>query len=216
MRLKKLTIITDLDSTVVALLPSWISLYNQRYQDHLTVEDVKTFDIDRHVKPECGSAIFGLLDAPGLFRGLPALGNAPAVLEDLHRSGHEILVATAVHPAFPKNIADKWAWVQQHLPFVDRGHFVVASKKHHLRGDVFLDDSPEQITAYRQAWPQAWIGGLALPYNAVTAPLMNLRAESHENPVHAWNQLHEAIKQYSYNRALQPIGPCLGTGVAVA
>lgn len=189
-------ILVDLDSTVANLLPSWLSLYNDKYKDHLAIEDLKTFDISSIVRPECGERIFQLLDHPGLFRDIPPYRKAIEVLHEWHRTGHEITIVTAANPETPGMISDKWAWVRRYLPFVDLEHFVLCSGKHVVCGEVFLDDSPDQISRYRERWPEAFIGGIAFPYNSKVENMMNCRAIDYRDPERAWGQIKQAVDAY--------------------
>lgn len=140
----KLRIGVDLDTTLNDLEIVWLERYNRDYGDCLTVEHMVDWDVSTYVKPECGRKMYDYLDEPGFFR---RLGIKPGAREGMaFLSEHfEVYIVSAAHP---NSVADKWAWIQEHLPFVPFEHFVPLSKKELLKLDYLIDDGPHNIERF--------------------------------------------------------------------
>jgi 5'(3')-deoxyribonucleotidase len=162
---RNLIVVVDLDETVVDLFTPWLAMYNKEWDDSLTPSDVLSYAIHEHVKPDCGHRIYDYLNLPGLFsEGVQALPGAVNALQTLVNEGHQVIIATA---AFNKEThpAEKQEWCRQNLPFIPTFDVHVVEEKWRIPGDVFIDDSPHQVSAYRKAHPSAQIFGLCYPYN---------------------------------------------------
>jgi 5'(3')-deoxyribonucleotidase len=163
-----MNIIVDLDETIVNLLDPWLFLYNQQYNDFLTVNQLQTYNIHQYVKPECGKKIYDLLSTPGLFLHAAPFPGAISTLQHLTTLGHNIIIVTMVDDSIDgsKNIErDKRSWCKEYLWFLPDKNIIVTEDKYTIDGDVFIDDSPEQVINYRKHHPNALIIGIDYPYN---------------------------------------------------
>lgn len=184
-------IICDLDSIVIDLLVPWIAEYNRRWSENISVESITDYGLEKFVKPERVSDLFGVLGEPGFYLKLPPLAGAVEALTELHKNGYDIVVATAV--ASSGNAQDKFVWCKKHLPFLKHRDIFVGARKELLRGDVFIDDAPKNIVAYRNAWPDATIMTIAYPYNQDCKTLVDVFAHSHQDTKGAWREMTDAI-----------------------
>ncbi len=190
--MSKLHILVDMDAIVVDLLPVWLSRYNAEWDDNVQTADIYDYDTSKCVKSECGVKVFGYLNEPGLFTDLPEIPGAVKVLKRLHGDGHEITIVTAPVEA-PTCHGEKAVWLKNHMPFLNRKDLIAAHKKHHVHGDVLIDDSPANLRDYRIRWPQAKTMAIGYPYNEVIRELVDVYADGHRDFEAAWDKIEQSI-----------------------
>ncbi|SFJ64822.1 5'(3')-deoxyribonucleotidase [Paenibacillus sp. UNC496MF] len=135
----------DLDSTLNNLDAVWLERYNKDYGDNLTKADMISWDVTHYVKPECGKKMYDYLREPGFFRNLGIQPHAAEVMSFLHEY-FEVYIVSSSHPNV---VADKWAWVEKHLPFIDYHHFVPLHHKHRFEMDYLIDDGPHNFDRFK-------------------------------------------------------------------
>lgn len=147
--MKKKVLLLDLDDTINTLVPTWINLYNQDYNDNLQLEDIKTWDIQKYVKPTCGMKIYDYVKNPKLFENLDIQPNAQRVIEWLHEY-FEIFVVTAFKPEV---VIAKTKWILEKLPFINPEHICFVNKKGLLKADYIIDDAPHNLKDFKNTNP---------------------------------------------------------------
>jgi 5'-nucleotidase len=190
--MKKLTIYSDMDGIFTDLLKKWLDRYNEDHNDDLAVADIKD-EIHKHVKPEVGTKIYDYIKEPGFFDDLEPIPGSLKALRALSMEGHNVFIATA-HADNPQCASAKIRWVQEKLGF-SRKQVILIHAKHLLRGDVFIDDTPKKLIAYKEAWPKAKVLTIAYPYNAKVSDIVDLRAESYAKPEAAWDEITQYIRE---------------------
>ncbi len=159
-------IVCDLDGIVVNLIDAWLDCYNSEYNDKLTVAGVKEWDISLFVKPECGKKIFDYLGYAGFFEVLEPIPGAIKALKQLQDDGHEIVICSATE--VPEAAKGKMIWLKKHLPFIPKDNIVFTHGKHHIHGDILIDDSPHNIKKCRSVYgDNTHIIAIAYPWNDV-------------------------------------------------
>lgn len=139
----------DLDGVLLSLLPEWLSVYNDEYNDNLQPEDITHWDTHRFVKSRCGFDVYDLLDTTGLFLHAKPVEGAIRAVRRLQREGHEILIVTALPPG--ERVAyEKLRWLNYWLSEVPRDNIVFATRKELVQGDVLIDDAPHNIEKERE------------------------------------------------------------------
>lgn len=194
--MKPLRILCDLDAIVADLTKKWLERYNRDYADNVTKEDNKHSRMERNVK--IGEKIIDYLYEDGFFRDLEPLPGAIKSLRALWDDGHQIVIASA--PSWPGTSAqDKISWVREHLPFIKKRSIFLGHEKYMLKGDIFIDDSPDNIKQYRDEWDQykQWhqpkIMTIAHPYNESIRDIVDVYAQSYKNTEIAWGTILKAI-----------------------
>jgi 5'(3')-deoxyribonucleotidase len=190
--MEKLTILCDLDGIVADLLTPWLSRYNADYGDNLTVTDITDWDIHNCVKSECGEKIYDYINEPGFYFNLKPLPGAIDTINSLRNDGHEVVFVTASASA-PHTAEEKLRWIEKHFGMSRRDVFI-GHKKHLVKGDVFIDDSPKNLMKYREAWPDALICTIAYPHNVGSD--VDFRAVSCTDTATAWNGILRAIRNH--------------------
>ena len=140
----------DLDGTLSDMHAPWLAIYNERFGDNLTKEDLHGWDIDRYVKPECGEKVFEILDEPGFFRNAPVQPFAQEALT-LLRKDHTLYVVTAYYH-LNAVMEQKIGWLLEHFPMIDPKNIIFCNPKSLLSGlDLLIDDSPKNIEMFPNA-----------------------------------------------------------------
>lgn len=187
--MRPLTVLCDLDGMVVDLLAKWLENYNAEYGDKLTKDDIKSWDMHKNVKTECGFKIYNFIDIDECYTDLPPLPGALAGIEEIKRMGHEVVIVSASSKN-PLSAARKISWCRRHLE-MKRNDIIIATKKYLVSGDVLLEDSPINIAEYRTRWPRAAIAGIAYPYNQGASAVL---FPDHNDTIAAWNGIVQYVK----------------------
>ncbi len=187
-----MTVLCDLDAIVANLLGPWLRSYNEKYNDNLTAHQILEFDIHKFVKAECGHRIYDFIDTGEVYTQLEPLDGAVEGVHAIEKMGHEVIIVSAG----AKNLATaghKLEWCKKVLGF-SRKKCIIAHRKELVKGDVFIDDSPKNISAYRAAWPRTPILTIAYPYNVSVANICT-RYPDHTDTALAWQGIVEGVRQ---------------------
>jgi 5'(3')-deoxyribonucleotidase len=140
-----MVILIDMDNVAANLMKKWLDVYNQRYGDTLTGDQIMNWQIDMHATKCDPADFYGIIGEPGFFADLDVMPDAVAVASRLKDAGHELYFVTATPYNNPTGGYDKCNWVQQHFPFIGRDGVIQAHKKHMVIGDLLFDDSPKNL-----------------------------------------------------------------------
>jgi 5'(3')-deoxyribonucleotidase len=186
-----MTVLVDMDSTVVEIFERWLGEYNDKTGDNLTVEELTTWHTHDHARH--GRRIYEPLQRKGFFRNLPAIPGAIESLEILARD-HDVIMTSAA--MYPSNFSEKVEWARENLPFIPVSNIALLSKKHLLRADVLIDDGPHIVELFSKTNPKAFIAGIEHPYNVAAREFFDILAPSWRKPVVAWNSILEGTLQH--------------------
>jgi len=163
--MRSLTILCDMDGIIVDLLNHWLDAIALDHGIRVQPEEIVEWDMAK-----CGrlrdlgpKIVYGYLQKPGFFRKAPALPGAVAGLKALHDAGHNIVILSS--PSGPISAGEKLEWLAEHLPFLPSKQIMLANLKTLVKGDVLIDDHPQTLLDYSQAWPEALAIGIKYPYN---------------------------------------------------
>lgn len=179
-----MTILCDLDGIVADLMSRWIAIYNEKHATRVTIHDLTKYHFES-IAP--GS--LDLLRTPGMFANLSPLPGAIDGLKYLSRKNDIVIVSAPSQ--LPDSASDKMHWCREHLPFVKKHSIILASQKELVRGDMLLDDSPDQLKNWALANPGGWTATISYPYN-MDVPV-HVRAESYRDTAAAWRTLCDRI-----------------------
>lgn len=188
--MRKLSIICDLDSIAADLMKKWMEHYNRDHNAAMTKEHHTSWDVHNNVP--IGHRIYEYLYQPGFFEDLEPLPGAIESLNLLQNRGHKVTIATAY--SYPGTSAtDKVTWCRNHLPFLNKRQIFLGHQKEMLKGDVFIDDSPDNITNYRREWPNACIATISHLYNEHVKDKTDIFALDYKDTAAAWKTIIEGI-----------------------
>jgi 5'(3')-deoxyribonucleotidase len=140
-------ICVDMDEVMADTVAEHIRRYNEDFKSELSKEDMDGKWLWQCVPDIHHPALQGYLNEPDFFRHLPVMPDAQRVLERLSLD-HEVFIASAAMEV-PMSFAAKFAWMEQHFPFIRPSHIVFCGDKSILAGDYLIDDNPRQLRAFR-------------------------------------------------------------------
>jgi 5'-nucleotidase len=152
-------ILCDMDSILADFYFRILEMHQQETGVVLDPHHIDTWD-----KTLSGVSMYHYFSQPGFFRGLRPVPGALEVLNRLHSAGHEIVVVTAV-AGLGNAPGEKFAWLKEHLPWLVSNRVFMCKEKYRIRGDVLIDDHPENASQYRLHNPEALVIGIEYPYN---------------------------------------------------
>lgn len=189
--MRQLCIGVDLDAIVIDLIRPWLAWYNAKYDDNVTVDDIKAYKVEKFTKKTNPEGIFQFFEEHSNYANCPVLPGASQALLELHDEGHDIIVATATAG---QTAHLKWHLANKAAPWLHENDVMVGSRKERLFLDVFIDDAPKNIVKYRNAWPDAHICTISYPYNQDCRTLVNCFAQDHNNTDKAWQEIVRYIR----------------------
>lgn len=128
----------DFDNILNNLNECWLQRYNNDYNDNLTIEDIKSWDVHKYTKN--GEEIYTYL-TEDLFASLSPLPHSIEVTEKLQRK-HELFVVTAT---FPENMKVKMEWLEKYFPHIPYDNVFICQRKDLVNVDLLIDDAPFNI-----------------------------------------------------------------------
>ena len=139
--MEKLIVHLDSDGCITNLAEKWATQYNSKYQDNLPTAAFRDWqDIERLVKPECGSAVFDLMKARGMFASLEPLPGAVECVERLYNNPRVDLYILTSYSGHSEIAHGKMVYFAKHFPFLDPEKIILCKPKHLVFGHVLVDD----------------------------------------------------------------------------
>lgn len=100
---------------------------------------------------------------PKFWESQPVLPGAVEGCQMLKRTGHELICVTTPSPMFGwSNV--RQAWVKRHFGKLVETT-ICTDRKDLIWGDVLLDDKPENLRAWKKAWPDGGVLLFRQPWN---------------------------------------------------
>ncbi|MFD1737008.1 5'-3'-deoxyribonucleotidase [Bacillus salitolerans] len=142
--MKKIAI--DMDEVMADFLTKHLDLYNQSFNDNLTVQDLNGVRL-WHLRSEKYNEIIDLVNEPSFFRDLGVMEDSQEVILELSKH-YEIFIASAAME-HPNSFLAKYEWLKEHFPFLSDKNFVFCGDKSIVNADYLIDDSIRQLTNFR-------------------------------------------------------------------
>jgi len=134
----KKSVLIDLDDTLSLFLDSWLSLYNKKYNDNLTVMDILSWNIQDYIKPEAREDIYELLKTPGLLSEVVKPKPGAIMVTEILSKYYDLYIVTAC--TYPQNIVEKFKWIENYFPHISTDNIITAKNKSLIKGDYMIDD----------------------------------------------------------------------------
>lgn len=165
--MKKLTVISDMDSIVADLLKAWLGAINKRYNRNVTVEDILDWDLSANpkladLKLAKGDKVYKIIQKNFFFWDLEVLPGAIEAIKALSKV-HDVYFLTA--PAGNGSAYEKLCWVDKYFPFVGAQKTIITHHKLLVKADVLIDDKGSTCINYAKTWPDSLVLTFEYPYN---------------------------------------------------
>lgn len=100
---------------------------------------------------------------PGFFISVPPVPGAKSAVARLHKH-FDIYLLTTHYWGNATCVHEKEVWLQRHFPYLSsRGIFT--QHKHLVPGDIFVDDRPKNLKAWKEAWPEGKTASLTYDWS---------------------------------------------------
>ena len=143
---KEIVIGVDCDDVVINLVPNWIKMYNEDYDDNLDVNNITEWKIDSFVK--CGDEIYDYIHSTpdfNIYNHCEPIKGAWKGIKKLRKMGFRIIYVTASN-----RMDSKYDWLEKHDFLDKRENFVHAYDKTLINMDILIDDRWENIQEFIQ------------------------------------------------------------------
>ena len=178
-----MTLLCDLDAIVADLLDEWLFRINIDHGTAYTKDDIKGFDIHKYV--HIGEKVYDYIRKEGIFPAIkPIPGAIPALMELDDK--HDVYIVSTPSSA-SVTAMEKLDWCSHYLPFLNRKQIILCGAKELIRGDVLIDDSPDNLAAWKKANPRGHTITISYPFNEKVA--VSFRAQDYRNTTHAWAEI---------------------------
>jgi len=122
----------------------------------------KSWDLVKILPPDDKERVLELMDDMDFWSNLPLVDGAKKGVRLLKAYGHEVVWVTS-----PWKTCIGWESARR---FFINEHFgddtiVVTSEKHHVAGDVFIDDKVDNVESYKKENPNTMVYIFDQPYN---------------------------------------------------
>lgn len=132
----------DVDWVLAKLTQKWVNYYNTIFDDDLKIEEIKTWNIIEHVKPEAKDFMINFLNLHKFYRDLDVVSDSQRVLKKLSKH-NEIFFVT--DPFTRMSFKSKYDWLEEHFPFIPTENYVFVSNKSIIKADFLIDDGVHNL-----------------------------------------------------------------------
>lgn len=139
--------------------------------------------------------VFNVLNRPGFFRTLKPLPGAQWAVRQIRNAGHSVFAFSSPGNT-PGSMPDKYKWLDDHFPAIERGDRGFMRNKGNISADVFIDDAPRNAEDWRVLHPKGcgrYMMTIAYPHNLRDADLYDVRVGSWRDTTAAWEALVDEI-----------------------
>lgn len=131
------TIAVDMDGVLYDLLTPWLSEYNEIFNDDLSPEQVKTYELSQYTKCDRESLCY-ILEREDFWDSIVLYDGVYESIERLCKNKNiDLVIATATSY---KTAVPKFQKLFQLLPMLNEKNLVITSRKELLDVDILIDD----------------------------------------------------------------------------
>ena len=136
----------DLDDTISNLVDVWIEKYNLDYNDNVSINDIKSWDIGDYTKS--GKDFYKYLGDGKIFKNLSIKDGAAEVIEKLCEN-NEVYIVTA-NASYNIGVCDdKVNFIKKFMPFFPIKNIIFINNKSLLDLDVLIDDGLHNLEGFK-------------------------------------------------------------------
>lgn len=137
----------DMDEVMADTYGAHIEIYNQEFQECLTIEACMGREVWHTVPEDRQSSVRNHARNRGFFRNLKPMADSQEVLKELSKK-YEVHIASAAMQ-FPNSLEEKSEWLDEHFPFIPWQQRILCGHKHILNGDILIDDRSYNLENFK-------------------------------------------------------------------
>jgi 5'(3')-deoxyribonucleotidase len=183
---KKATVLLDCDGVLADFTEVALSIIAEKTGIVYSAEDIPRWDIFESMGlPELWEELVKRANRKGFCSSIRPYSPAIMGVKKL-RKKYDVLCVTAPVDALPW-MYERAHWLEEHFD-IPRKKVIFAHEKHHVHGDVLVDDKPDNVIAWAEANPDGVAVLWEHPYNEkVSLPEGIVRCSD-------WNDLLSTLK----------------------
>lgn len=152
----QLKIAVDQDWVLAKLTEKWIKYYNAIFDDNLSIDDIKDWNITQFVKDEAKPFMLNILNIHKFYRDLEIREDAYDTLKTMSEMPNiELFIVT--DPFTRMSFKSKYDWLKEHFDFIPTQNYVFTGNKSIIDADILIDDSKHNCEIFH---------GLPILFNA--------------------------------------------------
>ena len=184
---KKPVILLDCDGVLADFTSLALQLIKDETGKSYSPDDIPHWEVFESLGyPEIWNTFGEKASKPGFCAGMKVYPRAQAAVKKF-RETCEVLIVTAPVDARPW-MYERAHWLGTHFD-ISRKKVIFAHEKQQVRGDMLVDDKPDNVIAWAEANPDGIAVLWAHPYNRSAAlPEGVIRTSS-------WKELHAIVKE---------------------
>lgn len=143
MTMRKLTILVDMDCTMIDTLEAWTDELALRYRVVRHKEDITDWDLKKAYPMLSDEQIFAPLYTESMWKRVRPMPWAVESLWDIQKEGHRIVVVTSspLKSLDAKIESALYRW----FPYISKNDIIITQEKQLICGDVLIDDAPHNL-----------------------------------------------------------------------
>ena len=165
-----------MDGVIADTISHFISCYEQDFGKKIPVSN---FDGKPEAEGLPDNAVRHYVVKPGFFRGVPVMEGAVDAVFELTKYFEVYIVSAAME--FPQSLPEKYAWLNEHFPFIHWRNIVFCGDKSIIGTDYMIDDHVKNLD---------YCKGKALMFTAGH----NAGVEHHQR-VNNWNEVMQLLRK---------------------
>jgi 5'(3')-deoxyribonucleotidase len=146
--MKNIIIAVDCDDVCINLIDRWLYEYNSDFEDNLTRNDITDWDVQKFVKPECGTKIYRYIEDKTMYDYCQPVADSLEGVNLLRTMGRVIFVT---HPTIG-TAGRKYVWLKENGYIDSMEDYVEAKDKSLINFDFLIDDNYHNICRYKNSF----------------------------------------------------------------
>jgi 5'(3')-deoxyribonucleotidase len=134
----KITVLVDIDDTLIQLLPSWVGYLNRRYGLNVDYNSITDWNVAKFFPSLSREQVYDALAQEEIWQTIKPIPGAAKYLKKLIDEDFNIYLVTATDY---RNVYPKFEYViKKYFPYITWDRIIVASNKSMIKGDYLIDD----------------------------------------------------------------------------
>lgn len=126
-------ILFDMDDVIVEFLGGLVENFNNVYGTDFNKSDCNVWSLEETL----GEDVWSIMNKPGFFINLKPKGNSVEVIQRIIDNGFDVFIVTA---CTPQAYIEKLHWIEEYMPYFNKGRLIPCSEKSAVWGDILIDD----------------------------------------------------------------------------
>lgn len=138
-----MTILVDIDDTIIQLLLAWVYWLNNKYNLNVDYKDINNWIVSSFFPSLTKEQVYEALTQEEIWKSIKPMPEAAEYLKKLIDNGNNIYLVTATDY---RNVFPKFEYViKKYFPFIGWNQVIVTANKQMIKADILIDDAPHNL-----------------------------------------------------------------------